>query len=152
MIATRGHGSDPSLFHLIIKCGNPIHAVDKISGIGSNIPKVCDIHRLERTDPAIIAEVQVSNDQEHFVLFAGKVDTSGQILPRPLRLTGLDPNCRYRIELVNRSDANHLSRGQQLLKSDSLVVSGRALMNQGIALPWSFQDVLWVVQGQRLDD
>lgn len=111
-----------------------------------------DIHRLERTDPAIIAEVQVSNDQEHFVLFAGKVDTSGQILPRPLRLTGLDPNSCYRIALVNRDEANHLSRGQQLLKSDSLVVSGRALMNQGIALPWSFQDVLWVVQGQRLDD
>jgi len=109
------------------------------------------IHRLERLDPAIIAEVQVSEDQAHFVLFAGKVDTSGQVLPRPLRLTGLDPDARYRIDLINREDANHLSRGQQALKSGSIMLSGRALMTQGISLPWSFQDVLWVVQGERLD-
>lgn len=109
------------------------------------------IHRLERPDPAIIAEVQVSEDQAHFVLFAGKVDTSGQVLPRPLRLTGLDPDARYRIDLINREDANHLSRGQQALKSGSIMLSGRALMTQGISLPWSFQDVLWVVQGERLD-
>ena len=83
-------------------------------------------------------------------MFAGKAATSAQIAPRPLRLTGLDASAMYRIELVNRDDAHHLSRGTPVLKSKTIDLSGAYLMSQGLTLPWSFPDRMWVVEGTKL--
>ncbi len=109
-----------------------------------------DILRLDSADPAVIAEQQLSEDGTRFVVFAGKAATSAQISPRPLRLTRLSPDARYRIELLNRADAPRLSRGEQILKSGSVELSGQYLMNHGLTLPWSFPDRIWVIEGQRL--
>lgn len=109
-----------------------------------------DILRLDSADPAVIAEQQLAQDGGQFVVFAGKARTSDQITPRPLRLTGLDPAARYRVELVKRADAPRLSRGDQALKSGPLTLSGAALMGQGLALPWSFPETMWVIKGDRL--
>ncbi|MFU8824643.1 alpha-galactosidase [Yoonia sp.] len=109
-----------------------------------------DILRLDSADPAVIAEQQLAQDQSRFVVFAGKAATSAQIVPRPLRLTGLDPDARYRVTLVNRDTATHLSRGAPLLKSDALVVTGTYLMHHGITLPWSFPERMWVLEGEKL--
>ena len=87
---------------------------------------------------------------ERFVVFAGKAATSNQILPRPLRLTGLEPSARYRVELINKEDSVGLSRGEPALKTGPLELSGAYLMQHGLALPWSFPDVMWVVEGQKL--
>ncbi len=109
-----------------------------------------DILRLDSADPAVIAEQQLAEGGERFVVFAGKAETSAQISPRPLRLTRLSPEARYRIELINRADAEALSRGETALKSGPIEVSGNYLMNHGITLPWSFPETMWVVEGERL--
>jgi alpha-galactosidase len=109
-----------------------------------------DILRLDSSDPAVIAEQQLSEAGERFVVFAGKAETSSQIVPRPLRLTRLSADAMYRVELVNREDANKLSRGNPALKAGPIEVSGGYLMNHGLTLPWSFPETMWVIEGQRL--
>lgn len=109
-----------------------------------------DILRLDSADPSVVAEQQIARDGSQFVVFAGKPATSAQIAPRPLRLTGLKADCSYRIELVNRADASHLSRSDQVIKSGPLVLSGAYLMNHGLTLPWSFPETMWVVKGEQL--
>ncbi len=109
-----------------------------------------DILRLESSEPAIIAEQQLAAEKSRFVVFAGKIATSNQILPRPLCLTGLEPEARYRVELVNRYDVIGLSRGMTALKEGAITVSGAYLMQHGLTLPWSFPDQIWVIEGHRL--
>ena len=108
-----------------------------------------DILRLDSADPAVLAEEQIARDGGRFVVFAGKAATSTQIAPRPLRLTGLDPEAIYRVHLANRHAAPTLSRGTPILKTDGITVSGRYLMNHGIVLPWSFPDTMWVLEGVK---
>ncbi len=107
-----------------------------------------DILRLDSADPAVIAEQQLSRTGDRFVVFAGKADSSAQIAPRPLRLTGLTPGATYRIEVLNRADAPGLSRGTPALKTGPLMLSGAYLMNHGLTLPWHFPQTMWVVEGQ----
>lgn len=109
-----------------------------------------DILRLESADDAVIAEQQLSREKDRFVVFAGKAETSAQISPRPLRLTNLDPMSMYKIGLINRDDAHHLSRGTPALKTRTMELSGAFLMNRGITLPWSFPERMWVVEGTKL--
>ena len=109
-----------------------------------------DILRLDSADPAVIAEQQLASGGDRFVVFAGKAATSTQIAPRPLRLTGLEPAARYKIDLANRDDLHHLSRGQPALKSGPVTLSGAYLMQHGLTLPWSFPERMWVIEGQRL--
>lgn len=109
-----------------------------------------DILRLDSADPAVIAEQQIAEGGGRFVVFAGKAETSSQIAPRPLRLTRLTPDARYRITLKNREDAPRLSRGDQALKSKPVILSGRYLMNHGVTLPWSFPERMWVLEGELL--
>ncbi len=112
--------------------------------------ETADILRLDSADPAVIAEQQMASDGGRFVVFAGKVATSAQIAPRPLRLTQLAPNARYRIDLLNRDDAHRLSRGTPALKEGPVTVSGAYLMSHGLTLPWSFPDTMWVLEGTRV--
>ena len=70
-----------------------------------------DILRLDADDPAVTAELQLARDGSRFVVFAGQAEASSQILPRPLRLIGLDPAARYRVTLRNPEDAPPQSRG-----------------------------------------
>ncbi len=109
-----------------------------------------DILRLDSSDPAVIAEQQEARDGHRFVVFAGKAATSAQIAPRPIRLTRLDPNARYKVTLINRNSASTLSRGSPALKDGPVEVSGQYLMSHGITLPWSFPESMWVVEGERL--
>ncbi|MCK0148401.1 alpha-galactosidase [Marivita sp. S6314] len=110
-----------------------------------------DILRLDSADPAVLAEQQLCRTGDRFVVFAGKEDTSRQIAPRPIRLTRLTPDAMYRIELINRGTAHHLSRGTPELKSTPITVSGAWLMTQGITLPWSFPATMWVLEGTLTD-
>lgn len=109
-----------------------------------------DILRLDTIDKAVLAEQHLAGDKSRFVVFAGRQDTSAQILPRPLRLTNLDPGARYKVELVNRAEAENLSRAVLPLKDGPLELSGQALMQMGLMLPWSFPATMWVIEGQKL--
>ncbi|QDG75860.1 alpha-galactosidase [Labrenzia sp. PHM005] len=109
-----------------------------------------DILRLDTVDPAVIAEIQVAEDDQKFAAFAALARPSDQILPYPVRLAGLDPQAFYRISLANRDEAHHLSRGAPLLKSQDMSVSGQYLMSHGLTLPWRFPETIWVIEGQRV--
>jgi len=108
------------------------------------------IHRLDSDDPAVTAELQLAADGGRFVVFAGQAETSRQILPRPLRLTGLEPDARYAVSLLNPKDAPRQSRGPTALKSGPLTLSGQALMTRGILLPAAWPATMWVVEGRKL--
>ena len=56
----------------------------------------------------------------------------------------------YRIELINRNNLHHLSRGTTALKDRVMELSGAYLMHRGVTLPWSFPDRMWVVEGTLL--
>ena len=109
-----------------------------------------DILRLDSSDSAVIAEQQLSRDCDRFVVFAGKATASAQVVPRPLQLTGLSPNAMYQIELINKEDCLGLSRGNPILKHKPIKLSGSYLMHQGITLPWSFPESMWVLEGKLL--
>ncbi|MCY1706207.1 alpha-galactosidase [Pannonibacter sp. SL95] len=109
-----------------------------------------DILRLDSADPAVIAEQQLARDGSRFVVFAGQTGTSRQALPRPLPLTGLDPADRYRISLLNPEDIPPQSRGPNALKETPLVLSGAALMQQGVSLPVAWPGTLYMLEGERL--
>ena len=109
-----------------------------------------DILRLDSADPSVIAEQQLAQDGSKFVVFAGKYATSNQISPRPIRLARLSPDAAYQIELINREDATHLSRGEMPIKQGPMVLSGAYLMNHGLTLPWTFPECMWVVEAKRL--
>jgi alpha-galactosidase len=109
-----------------------------------------DILRLDSADPAVIAEQQLAEDHNRFVVFAGKADTSAQIAPRPLRLTRLDQTASYRIQLMNGPTAPALSRGDQRIKTEPMKFSGAYLMNYGVTLPWNFPETMWVLEGTKL--
>ena len=109
-----------------------------------------DILRLDPADPAMTAEMQIAADGGRFVVFAGQAETSVQILPRPLRLTGLDANSSYKLHLRNTDAIPPQSRGPLALKSGPLTLSGQALMTRGIQLPVVWPQTMWVVEGARL--
>ncbi|KUP94888.1 alpha-galactosidase [Tritonibacter horizontis] len=111
---------------------------------------MADILRLDAADPTVVAEQQLAQDGAKFVVFAGRAQAARQIMPRPLRLTQLDPQARYRINLVNREDLHHLSRGSTALKDGPMVLGGDVLMQQGLTLPWQFPQTIWVIEGEKL--
>lgn len=109
-----------------------------------------DILRLDSADPAVIAELHRAEDGARFLLAAGVAEMSRQILPRPLPLTGLDPEARYEVTLLNPEDAPPQSRGRSALQQGPLVLTGRALMAEGLRLPVAWPSTLWMVEGRRL--
>lgn len=111
-----------------------------------------DLHLLDSDDPAVTAEIQISASGDRFVVFAGQGAMSQQILPRPLRLTALDPLARYEVALINPADAPPQSRGPAALKTGPVVLTGRALMSMGLNLPVAWPNTMYVLQGRRLQD
>lgn len=110
-----------------------------------------DILRLDSPDPAVIAEQQQTSDGSRFVVFAGKAATSAQIAPRPLRLTRLEADALYSVELRRTAEAPPtLSRGNPVLKQQPVTLSGQYLMSYGLTLPWSFPQSMWVIEGEKL--
>ncbi|WP_043920618.1 alpha-galactosidase [Jannaschia aquimarina] len=109
-----------------------------------------DIHRLDASDPAVIAEQQQARDGSRFVVFAGKAATSTQIAPRPLRLTSLEPGATYRVALCDADALPALSRGTPLLKDGPVDLPGAWLMHHGLVLPWDFPETMAVIEGRRL--
>ncbi len=111
--------------------------------------RTADILRLDAADPTVIAEQQQAADGSRFVVFAGHAATSRQIAPRPLRLTGLDPEALYTVDLANREDLSSISRGTPALKSGPMTLTGQSLMSHGIALPYAVPDSMWIIEGHR---
>ncbi|MEL6597457.1 MAG: alpha-galactosidase, partial [Pseudomonadota bacterium] len=109
-----------------------------------------DILRLDTEDAAVLAEQQISVEGHRFVVFRTQISNSTQISPRLLRLTGLEPDAVYEINLLNKADGSHLSRGALELKSGPVRLTGQSLMARGIALPWAFPETIWVLEGHKI--
>ncbi|AUH66500.1 alpha-galactosidase [Paracoccus zhejiangensis] len=105
---------------------------------------------LDSADPAVISEMQIAADGSRFVLFVGRHATSAQSLPLAQRLTGLDPDSRYRLRLLNPEDRPPQSRGHVALEQGEITLSGAALMSRGVNLPLSWPATMWVVEAERL--
>ncbi len=110
------------------------------------------ILRLDSDDEAVLAEQHLSDDEQKFVVFANKIDTSKQIAPYPLKFCALQADAFYDIDLVNRDELHHLSRGNIKIKTENLRLSGQYLMNHGINLAWSFPSQVWVIKGCIVDE
>ena len=109
-----------------------------------------DIHLLDAIDKDVTAELQLSQTGDRFVVFAGQSGVSNQALPRPLRLAGLDPTARYDLRLANPEDIPPHSRGPVLLRDGAVALSGAALQQNGLNLPWGWPATMWVIEGRRL--
>ena len=109
-----------------------------------------DILRLDAPDPSVTAEQQMEPGGNRFVVFAAKTSASAQIAPRPLRLTRLDPNSRWRVTLRPSPTPPNLSRGPMPLKDGPVEVSGAWLTGHGLTLPWSEPQSIQVIEGERL--
>ena len=112
------------------------------------------LHRLDSLDEAVVAEMMVSDAKDRFVLFAGQAVTSARSSARPIRLTGLKRDVRYRLRLVNPEEFRpNLNRDFKppYLTDDGLILSGAALMQAGIHLPIAVPATMWVVDGERLE-
>jgi alpha-galactosidase len=109
-----------------------------------------DILRLPQDDPATVSELHLAADGDRFAVWSAQVEASRQILPRPLRLAGLEPQALYRVALANPKDAAPQTRGPCALRNRPLVLSGRHLMTAGLNLPIAWPATCWIVEGHRL--
>ena len=112
------------------------------------------MHLLDSLDEAVIAEMMVSAAKDRFVLFAGQAAASARSSVRPIRLTGLKPDARYRLCLVNPEEfRRNLNRDFKppYLSDGGLVLSGTALMQAGIHLPIATPATMWAVDGESLE-
>ncbi|OUS20214.1 alpha-galactosidase ['Osedax' symbiont bacterium Rs2_46_30_T18] len=108
------------------------------------------ILRLDSDDSAVLGELQLAADGSQLVAFVAQMSVSQQVLPRPIRLTGLQPTARYQIKLHNPQQSAPTSRGNPALKTAPVTLSGRVLMERGIQLPIAFAATLWVIEGKKL--
>ena len=106
-----------------------------------------DIHRLNVADNSIIAEIQISRNQDKFVVFVGIAETSKWSSSIPIRLTGLKPDYKYDVILLNYHEKTTASRGASVFDNGKISVSGQYLMSNGIILPSQFPDRMWVLEG-----
>jgi alpha-galactosidase len=106
--------------------------------------------RLDSADPAVIAEMQLAEDGARFVLSSAQMEMSRQILPKALRLTGLEPAALYEISLLNPEDTPPQSRAKCALATGALRLSGAALMAQGLLLPVAWPASILMVEGKKM--
>ena len=112
-------------------------------------------YRLETPTAETLAQMTVSQDRNSFILFSGSLETHRDETIQPLRLSGLDATKRYRLKLENTDQLkDHASRKftSPLVSEDGLVLSGAALMQSGLALPFSFPQTMWVVTATALNE
>ena len=111
-------------------------------------------YRLESAGPESLSQMIVSKSQDRFFVFAGTIDVPGDETTAPLRLTGLEPDARYRVKLVNADEIESAATrfyNNPLAKPDGLVLSGSALMQSGLVPPFPFPDTIWLFEGTRED-
>ncbi len=107
-------------------------------------------YRIGTADRTALAQMTVSPDQDKFFLFYGTIAVNPNEALRPLRLSGLDPERRYRLRITNREilkASGMRDWASPLSGPDGLSLSGRALMQAGLGLPLLFPDNMLMIQG-----
>ena len=76
-----------------------------------------------------LAEMQLAADGSRMVVFAAQIDAPVALQPPLLRLTGLDPQARYRLTMLEHPVGHHSS--SVALSQGAVTLNGAALMAQG---------------------
>jgi alpha-galactosidase len=107
--------------------------------------------RLAHPDPHVTA-MMVTHDDKALAL-AAQTAFSPLFDAAPLRLEGLDPSARYRVTLPAPwpAKARHYLAHPDRWHA-GLVLSGAALMGQGLALPLTHPETAWLIALERLPE
>jgi alpha-galactosidase len=108
-----------------------------------------DLHHLSHPDPNITG-IMVTHEGKALAL-AAQTAFSPVFDAAPVRLAGLDPQARYRVTLPEPwpPRARHYVAVPERWR-DGLVLSGTALMTQGLALPLTHPETAWLIALERL--
>lgn len=112
-------------------------------------------YRLETPTVETLAQMTVSQDRSSFILFSGSLETLRDETVHPLRLSGLDTNKRYRLKLENTDQLKDRATRKftsPLIGQEGLVLSGAALMQSGLVLPFCYPQTMWVVTATALNE
>ena len=110
-------------------------------------------YRLDATHESELSQLFVANDQSRFFLYSGTLDVPDNETTAPVRLTGLKPDARYQVSLLNPEDIDPLATrifDSPLFDKPGVEISGAALMQAGLILPFAMPDSLFLVQGTQI--
>lgn len=107
------------------------------------------LHRLAHPDPNVTG-MMVTHEGKALALVA-QTAFSPVFDAAPIRLAGLDPEARYRVTLPEPwpPKAKHYLANPAQWRA-GLVLSGKALMTQGLALPLTHPETAWLIALERL--
>ena len=97
-----------------------------------------DVVRFDSTDGASFAHGVYSRDRSEAIVAVAQLATAAALAPPPLRLPGLDPVRRYRVERVKMPDDGSVhgpNRIPPAWLAEGTVVGGRDLQVLGLQLP-----------------
>lgn len=108
-----------------------------------------DLHHLAHPDPNVTG-MMVTHEGKALAL-AAQTAFSPVFDTAPVRLAGLDPQARYRVTLPDPwpPRAQHYLAAPERWR-EGLVLSGTALMGQGLALPLTHPETAWLIALERL--
>ncbi len=110
-----------------------------------------DLWRLEHPDPGV-SGLMVTHGAKALAL-AAQTAFAAQFDVAPLRLKGLDPLAMYRVTLPEPwplKAQSHLANPE--CWRAGMILSGTALMRQGLALPLTHPETAWLVALERLSE
>ncbi len=105
-------------------------------------------YRLDTPTPETMAHMTVSKDKNQFILFSGSLESHRDETIQPLRLAGLEAKTLYSLKLENpeqMTDRATRHFTSPLVENGPLVLSGAALCQAGLVLPFCFPQTMWVV-------
>lgn len=95
-----------------------------------------DVVRLDRTDPSVVVHGVVAADRAHAVMAYAQLTPSASTVPTVMGFAGLDPECRYRVEVRNEFGAMvEFGRQRPAWMKAPFHVSGAQLMASGLQPP-----------------
>lgn len=95
------------------------------------------VRRLDHGDPAIVAHGVIAVDRTEAVVAVAQVATSDTLATAPLRVTGLDPDLTYEVEVLSLADQSFgkAKRQPAWFADGRVVLTGRQLAAVGLTLP-----------------
>lgn len=107
--------------------------------------------RLDHPDHGVFA--QMVTHQDKALAIAAQTAFSPFFDTAPVRLAGLEPQARYRVTLPEpwpRKARHYLAQPDAWRAG--MILSGAALMNQGLALPLTHPETAWLIALERLPE
>ncbi len=95
-----------------------------------------DVVRLDHADAAIVAHGVVATDRSEALFAVAKLDSATTTVGHPVRLAGLDPDRRYRIEVIDDlGSCPRAGRTRPAWLDEPVVATGRQLVELGLQPP-----------------